>query len=299
MKLNKLACILLATGLCLSNFGAKAQTAKKWEGFSDQEVFNTNFETKTADLLKSNSYLSPEQAAKDLVAVEGKKINLPTVKPRKKVLEGSEIASLITPSFVAFASAYDCGKCHRTHLNTASGYIISEDGIIVTNYHVIEGYTESKNGKNLAMSIQTNDGDVFLVNEILSSFKAGDLAIVKVDTKGKKLTPIPLGNTAQVGDNIFVLSNPAPMTNYFSTGKVARNYLSPISRTDKLPQTDITADYAAGSSGAPIVDQYGNLVSTVSATRSIYYNMQEQKNLQMVVKNTKPVVLLKELIENI
>lgn len=299
MKTNKLAFVLLAMGLWLSNYDAQAQSSKKWEGFSDQESQTNNFENKTEALLKSSTYLSPQQAAEALVAAEGKKVSLPVVKPRKKVLESAEIAALIQPSFVAFASAFDCGKCHRTHLNTASGYIISEDGLIVTNYHVIEGYTESKNGKNLAMSIQTHDGEVFLVNQIVSAFKDADLAIVKIDTKGKKLTPIPLGNTAQVGENVFVLSNPAPMTNYFSTGKVARNYLTAVSKTEKLPQTDITADYAAGSSGAPIVDQCGNLISTVSATRSIYYNMQEQKNLQMVVKNTKPVVLLKELIENI
>ncbi|WP_164110746.1 MULTISPECIES: serine protease [Sphingobacterium] len=301
MKKSKLVLGLFAIGLYLGPIASYAQTQKKWEGFSDQERFNNNFELKTAELLKSSNFITSEQAAIDLAAVEGKKIEANLAKPRKKLLEASEIATLIKPSFVAFASAFDCGKCHRTHLSTASGYIISEDGLIVTNHHVIRGYIENKSGsgKNLAMSIQTNDGDVFLVNEIVSAFKDADLAIVKIDTKGKKLTPIPLGNTAQVGDNVFVMSNPAPMINYFSTGKVARNYLNPISKTDKLPQTDITADYAAGSSGAPIVDQCGNLISTVSATRSIYYDMKEQKNLQMVVKNTKPVVLLKELINSI
>lgn len=298
MNKRRIILSLLIAGLSLSTMASHAQT-KKWEGFSDQQEITMSFESKTEELIKSSSFITTEQAAKDLVAVEGKQITLPLVKPRKKALESSEIASLIQPSFVAFASAYDCGNCHRAHLNTASGYIISEDGLIVTNYHVIEGYIANKIGKNLAMSIRTHDGDVFLVKEIISSFKDGDLAIVKVDTKGKKLTPLPLGNTAEVGDNVFVLSNPAPMINYFSTGKVARNYLSPISKTDKLPQTDITADYAAGSSGAPIVDQYGNLISTVSATRSIYYDMKEQRNLQMVVKNTKPVILLKELIKNI
>lgn len=298
MKKNKSALGLLVLTLCLGSVALQAQTAKVWEGFSDQQEITNNFESKTEELLKSGKYITAEQAAKDLIALEGKKISMPLVKPRKKILDGAEIANIIQPSFVAFATAYDCGKCHRTHLNTASGYIISEDGLIVTNHHVIEGYIESKNGKNLAMSIQTHDGDVFLVNEIVSSFKDADLAIVKVDTKGEKLIPLPLGNTARVGDNVFVMSNPAPMINYFTTGKVARNYLTPVSKTVKLPQTDITADYAAGSSGAPIVDQYGNLISTVSSTRSIYYNMQEQKNLQMVVKNTKPVILLKELILN-
>ncbi|QBQ40380.1 serine protease [Sphingobacterium psychroaquaticum] len=299
MKKNKLASILLVA-LCLaSTVKSYAQTTKKWEGFSDQQEITQSFELKTEELLKNSKFITIEQAAVDLVAVEGKKVDMSAVKLRKKALDAAEIAALIQPSFVAFATAYDCGNCHRTHLNTASGYIISEDGLIATNHHVIEGFIESKNGKNLAMSIRTHDGDVFLVSEIISAFKDADLAIVKIDTKGKKLIPLPLGNTAQVGDNVFVMSNPAPMINYFSTGKVARNYLSPVSKTEKLPQTDITADYAAGSSGAPIVDQYGNLISTVSSTRSIYYDMKEQKNLQMVVKNTKPVVLLKELIKNI
>ncbi|WP_158499871.1 S1 family peptidase [Sphingobacterium paucimobilis] len=299
MKKSKLSLSLLAIGLFFGNIEINAQTSKKWDGFSDQQEITNNFELKTEELLKSSKYITAEQAAKDLLAVEGKKVDMPLVKLRNKALEASEIATLIQPSFVSFATAYDCGNCHRTHLNTASGYIISEDGLIATNHHVIEGFTESKAGKNLAMSIQTNDGEVYLVHEIVSSFKDADLAIVRVDTKGKKLTPLPLGNTAKVGENVFVMSNPAPMINYFTTGKVARNYIESVSKSERLPQTDITADYAAGSSGAPIVDQYGNLISTVSSTRSIYYDMREQKNLQMVVKNTKPVVLLKELIKNI
>lgn len=290
--------------ICLSTvtYQVQAQTSSfennKWSGFFDQEKFNQNFEDKTAALLQNEKFISPKDAASKLLAVEGQKINLNKPKTRTKALKSAEVASIIQPSFVAFGVAYDCGNCHRAHINAASGYIISEDGLIVTNYHVIEGYTNESGNKNLAMTVQGIDGEVYLVNEVVSSYKAADLAIVKVDTKGKKLKALPLGNTANVGDDVFVISNPAPMINYFSVGKVARNYLGYFNSKVKLPQTDITADYAAGSSGAPIVDQYGNLVCTVSATRSIYYNPKEQKNLQMVAKNTIPVVLLKELIAN-
>lgn len=301
MKISKLAFAIIALGLSISTVNVQAQTNshQKWEGFVDKNQFNSNFENKTAELIKTESFVSVAQAAKDLVALEGKKIQIPLAKQRKKTMDDAAIAKTLEPSFVAYGTAYDCGNCHRAHVNTASGYVISEEGHIVTNYHVIEGYIESTKGTNLAMTIQMHDGEVYLVKEILSTFKDADLAIVKIDTKGKKLVALPLGNTAEVGANIFVLSNPAPMVNYFSTGKVARNYISPVSKTASLPQTDITADYAAGSSGAPIVDQYGNLVSTVSSTRSIYYNMADQKDLQMVVKTTKPVVLLKELIINL
>lgn len=294
MKKRKL---ILSILLLAINFSTKGQSTTSWNDFLDQETSTTNFEQKTSDLLKSSKFLNIEQAAKQLKNTEGKKIKIEKVKLRRKKLQAPQLLRLIRPSFVSVANAYDCGKCNRTHLNTASGYVISEDGLIVTNHHVVRAFIESKNVKNIAMSIHLHNGEVYLVEEIMSSFKDADLAIVKIDTKGKKLIPLALGETAKVGEDIFILSNPAPMTNYFSTGKVARNYLNPISNAIKLPQTEVTADYAAGSSGAPIVDQYGNLVSTVSATKSIYYNMDTQKNLQMVVKKTKPVVLLKELID--
>ncbi len=298
MKKQTVSILLLSLSALVFQAEVKAQAfdSNKWEGFFDQEKFQMNFENKTADLLKNAVYLKPEQAATDLVAAEGKKVKIDLPKARKKDLKPTAIADLLKESFVSFAVAYDCGNCHRTHVNSSSGYVISEDGHIVTNYHVVEGFTQKDRNKYLTMSVQGNDGEVYLVNEIVASNQAADLAIVKVDTKGKKLKPLALGNTAKVGEEVFVLSNPAPMINYFTTGKVARNYLSPSNKRNRLPQTDITADYAAGSSGAPIVDRFGNLVCTVSATNSIYYNPQEQKNLQMVAKNTIPVILLKEMI---
>lgn len=287
---------LLTIVLCLCSILLSAQQQKTWEGFSDQQELTDIFESKTEKLLKSARALTIAQAAKQLDSTEGIKVKISKVKQRSKVLNASKLAKLIRPSFVSFATAFDCGNCHHTHLNIASGYIISSDGLVVTNHHVIKGFIDSEQGKSLAMVIQTHDGEVFTVEKIVSSFKDGDLAIVKVNTQGKKLTPLPLGHTAYVGDDIYVMSNPAPMINYFSTGKVARNHLAIISATKKLPQTDITADYAAGSSGAPIVDRYGNLISTVSSTHSIYYDMENKDDLQMVVKQTIPVILLRELI---
>ena len=85
---------------------------------------------------------------------------------------------------------------------------------------------------------------------------------------------------------------------YFSKGIVARNYMKSdrSGNSTKYPEMEITADYAAGSSGAPVVDNKGNLIGTVSTTSSIYYNPHQQRDLQMVVKGTKPVITLKELI---
>ena len=61
----------------------------------------------------------------------------------------------------------------------------------------------------------------------------------------------------------------------------------------------ITADYAKGSSGAPVFNRKGQVVGVVSSTSSIYYSVENGKkeNLQMVVKNCIPVESIHELIQ--
>jgi V8-like Glu-specific endopeptidase len=61
----------------------------------------------------------------------------------------------------------------------------------------------------------------------------------------------------------------------------------------------ITADYAKGSSGAPVFNRKGQVVGVVSSTSSIYYSVENGKkeNLQMVVKNCIPVESIRELIQ--
>lgn len=100
-----------------------------------------------------------------------------------------------------------------------------------------------------------------------------------------------------MGDPVFVLSHPRKRFYFFTSGMVARNYMKPLTTEVKVPEMDITADFAAGSSGAPVVDNMGNLVGTVSTTYSIYYREKEKEDLQMVVKGTKPVILLKKMLK--
>jgi len=287
---------ILCASLSFSN--AQVHDLNDEKLYVNVQTWMKDLEQKTGELIKNSTYLDTAQARIQLNSAEGKIAKIKKLSPSNKILQKFQLASLVKESTVLFGMAYDCGRCQLTHINPASGYVIDEDGIIVTNHHVVESFTKSEGRKNLAMPVQTSNGKVYLVTEILASNEAADLCIVKVDTKGDKLKAMPLGNAAIQGDEVFVMGHPNQMLFYFTGGLVARNYISPRSRSQRyeMPEMDITADYSAGSSGGPVIDNKGNLVATVSSTRSIYYNQSEQKNLQMVVKNTKPVISLKKMI---
>mgnify|MGYP000867207241 CR=1 FL=1 len=288
--------------LCLPGFALQAQNSSVPHynpNFFDQERFLIRFEEKANQIQESENFLTVEDATKQLIETEGRKTHIKKVIPGTEILTENEIHSLLEKSTVVYGISFDCGNCDRSHINPASGYVIDEDGLCVTNYHVIESYTGG-NEKNLSMQVMTHSGEVYPVVEIVSASKSSDLAVVRVDTRGDKLLPLPFGEDAAVGDEIFILSNPQGMLFYFSSGIVTRNYLlrnNPLDFNDVTPEMQVSADYAVGSSGGPIVDRKGNLVATVSTTRSIYSDPREKKNIQMVAKGTKPVILLRELVQ--
>ena len=80
---------------------------------------------------------------------------------------------------------YKCDKCTKWHVGSASAFAITSDGVIATNYHVIE----DKDGATLgAMDLS---GKTYPVTEVLAASKADDVAILRL--KGARLTPLPGG----------------------------------------------------------------------------------------------------------
>lgn len=298
--MNKFNLLRTATFLFLYSvqlgYAQEIKNAKYSPIYFDHDALHMGFEDQTKIFIANNNYLTREEATVQLEESKGKVVTINRVKPYSQKLNPGEIYQLLQKSTVAMGISFDCGKCDRAHVNFSSGYIISEDGLCVTNYHVVESFI--KGNSNLSMQIMFPNGKAYPVVGIVAGSESSDLAILKVDAMGDKLIPIPFGEPAMVGDDVFVLSNPYRMLFNFTKGMVTRNYLmnSFATRGEGTPEMEISADYAVGSSGAPIVDVMGNLVSTVSTTKSIYVDPAQQKDLQMVVKGTKPIVLLEELV---
>ncbi|MVZ65342.1 trypsin-like serine protease [Sphingobacterium sp. DK4209] len=276
-----------------------AQQAPTTTNFIDNNDVLIRHQQSTVTLLGKNQVQLTSKLAKDqLKETEGKKVRLRKAKQQREALSGEALAKLLRKSTVVFGIAYDCGYCPDVHIDAATGYIIDPSGIVVTNYHVVKSFT-SMARKNLVMTIQTNAGKVLEVKSILSANQADDLCIVQVDSQGEELSSLALGQTAEQGAEVYVMGHPFGNFFHFAKGIVARNYTdyTDESKTSKRPLVDITADYAGGSSGGPIINNKGELIATVSSTKSLYYTPLEQKNLQMVLKITRPVSCLRDMIE--
>lgn len=229
-------------------------------------------------------------------------VNLKTMHKRK--LTQGELYKRVSESIVIVSSAGRCGEvsekgveCKRIHTYPASGYIIDSEGIIVTNYHVVEGYV-TKNNKDSrdVLVVMLQDGTVFPVLKLLSADKSNDLAILKIDPNGVKLPALSIATKdAEIGDPVYLVSHPKGYYYAFSSGMVTDKF-SEINDIEYRNVMCISADFAAGSSGAAIIDQFGNAIGTVSYTKTLQHSGEDTKP-QMVVKATVPSSCLLKLLK--
>ena len=143
-----------------------------------------------------------------------------------------------------------------------SGFIISEDGYIVTNYHVIEGATSIK--------VTLNDGSQFDAR-LIGGEETNDVAVLKIDGI-TGLKPVVLGDSDDlvVGETVCTIGNALGTLSFSQTsGGVSATDRS-VTMSDgtviSMIQTDCTIN--SGNSGGPLFDSYGRVVGITSAKYS-------------------------------
>ncbi len=141
---------------------------------------------------------------------------------------------------------------------TGSGFIIRADGLIVTNYHVIE------NSKTI--EVHLHNGDVTLA-KVLGEDAAGDLALLQIATD-QPLPVVPLGSSAalQVGEFVMAIGSPFGFDHTLTFGIVSakkRHFLR-SGLFGGFIQTD--ASINTGNSGGPLINIHGEVVGVNTAT---------------------------------
>ncbi len=138
-----------------------------------------------------------------------------------------------------------------------SGFVISADGLVVTNNHVIDGAT----------SIRVHLGDRDYPAEVKGVDPLTDLALLKIDA-GRSLRYLELGNSdrARVGDWVMVIGNPLNLDKTVTTGVIsAKGRSIGINDTafENFIQTDAAINF--GNSGGPVVNLNGEVVAIATA----------------------------------
>lgn len=146
--------------------------------------------------------------------------------------------------------------------SSGSGFVITADGYIVTNYHVIEDAS--------SISVTMYNGDTYQA-KLVGGDADYDLAVLKVE--GKDLPVVTLGNSSKVnvGDTVLAIGNPlGELTFSQSQGSVSS--ANRAINVDGTPFNMIQVDASInpGNSGGPLMNLYGEVVGIVSAKYSSY-----------------------------
>ncbi len=156
-------------------------------------------------------------------------------------------------------------------LFTGSGVIMRPDGIIATNYHVIDGAISAR--------ILLRNGDSYDDIAVVDSDEKKDIAILKIKAMNLPAIALADSDTLKIGSNVYAIGAPRGLTGTLSSGIVSS--LRPISEVDSSMSgfriIQFTAPISPGSSGGALLDDYGRLIGLTFASRT------ESQNLNLAI----------------
>ena len=174
----------------------------------------------------------------------------------------NQIYTANVPAIVSITNEFTQSVFGQTSTATSagSGFIITSDGEILTNYHVVEGAEQ--------LTVTLYDGREYPAT--LIGYEAeSDVALIKIEAQGLPVCAIGNSDHVFVGEQIAAIGNPMGELNYTMTV----GYVSAVDRfvkTDGTPINMIQVDAAInpGNSGGPVFNLYGEVVGIATAKYS-------------------------------
>ena len=221
-----------------------------------------------------------------------------------------DIVDEIMPSVVGVSSTFEAelpeydmfgfttGRSQsQKFVATGTGIIISEDGYIATNAHVIyDSESEYKAGKAVGVSILFSDESEHEAKIIAYDIQT-DLAVLKVDSTD--LTPATFGDSDElrVGELVIAIGNPLGFDLF---GSVTSGIVSALNREISINDKDMTliqtdAAINSGNSGGPLLNSCGQVIGINSAKMSSNYGTASIEGLGFAI----PINEAKEIIDDL
>ena len=226
----------------------------------------------TSSQSDTTSKSSKDSSSGDDASSEVDRTNLPTIaqlSTPKDAMSIPDIVTKVSPSVVGIQSILSNGTA------TGTGIVMSSDGYIITNAHVVEG------GKSLSVLLpksyakdqNTKEEDLTYKATLVGKDTQTDIAVLKIDRND--LTACEFGKSSEikVGEVSIVIGNPLgfSLANSVTSGIISAKdrVLQIEDRTMTLLQTD--ASINNGNSGGPLINAYGQVIGITSAKVSNTY----------------------------
>ena len=185
-------------------------------------------------------------------------------------MSDQDVAAKLTPSVVCIQNYQvtqnygfmqtDTSDSSVSPAGEGSGIIMSEDGYIITNAHVVEGATSLK--------VITSDGETYEA-QLIGSDTVTDLAVVKIDATGLTAAEFGSSEDLRVADKVMAIGNPG---GHELSSSVTIGYVSALNRAIANNTTGYTMEYIQtdaainpGNSGGALINEYGQVVGINSA----------------------------------
>lgn len=184
--------------------------------------------------------------------------------PNKTTLSTTEIVQQVSPAVVSVYVMEHVGGT-TSPLFTGSGFIVSSEGYVVTNEHVV---TEVSEGADYDIIVVVPGYDIPIDATLVGTDVQTDIAVLKLDEQGEEFPYVTLGDSdmLQVGELVVAIGNPLGRLQ----GTVTVGVVSALDRqinnngyTLDLLQTD--ASINSGNSGGPLINSFGEVIGVTNA----------------------------------
>ncbi len=237
-------------------------------------------------------YFSRDEAEYTSENVKGEYKSVISFSSPAKELTIPEIVKKVKPAVVGISS-----KFTETSVGTGTGIIASPDGYIVTNAHVVRSHSENSSKIAQRVTVVLADKSEYTA-EIIGTDPRTDLAVLKINTNGKKLPTAEFGDSTKLseGELAVAIGNPLGFELY---GSVTCGIISALNRTitiDEYEMILIQTDAAInpGNSGGPLLNSCGQVIGINSSKIISDY----AEGLGFAIPITSAKIVIDDLIEN-
>jgi hypothetical protein len=152
--------------------------------------------------------------------------------------------------------------------STGTGFIVMAEGVVITNYHVIEGAHNAQ--------VKLKNGEVYDKVRVLDYDKRRDIAVLQVRATDLPMVMLGESTEAEIGDAVLTIGNPKGLEHTVSTGIISARRTD-VKGLDGTMVFQMTAPISPGSSGGPLYNSRGEVIGITTA------QFKEGQNLNFAV----------------